>query len=137
MIIIPSFKIRLSREKVKILEINREEISENVNWNLVEYFENSQTEPVIAKQKIQEDLGRDDKYNVREVIKSSKMEKLEILDKKVKIMSDSETGYESKTTSEDEQKTSCEEETEIEEERSDEIYRKKRKPGKLRKEAKI
>ena len=31
--IIPSFIIRLSRETVKLVEINREEISENVNWN--------------------------------------------------------------------------------------------------------
>ena len=133
--IIPSFIIRLSRETVKIVEINREEISENVNWNLVEYFESNQTEPVIEKQKIQEDLERDDKYNVREVIKSLKMESLEIVDKEVKRMSDSETGYESKITSEEEQTTSCEEETEIEE-RSDEIYKKRRKPGKLKKKAK-
>ena len=134
--IIPSFIIRLSRETVKIVEINREEISENVNWNLVEYFESNQTEPVIEKQKIQEDLERDDKYNVREVIKSLKMESLEIVDKEVKRMSDSETGYESKITSEEEQTTSCEEETESEE-RSDEIYKKRRKPGKLRKKAKM
>ena len=66
-----------------------------------------------------------------------RVEILEILDKKVKIMSDSETGYESKTTSDEEQTTSCEEETEIDEERSDEIYRKRRKPGKLRKKAKM
>ena len=61
--IIPSFKISLSREKVKILKINREKISENVNWNFVEYFEISQTEQVIAKQKIQEDLEK--RINIR------------------------------------------------------------------------
>ena len=83
--IIPSFKISLSREKVKILKINREKISENLNWNFVEHFKISQTEKVIAKQKIQEDLKREDKYEVREVIQSLEMESLEILDKKVKL----------------------------------------------------
>ena len=63
--IIPSFKISLSKEKVKILKINREKFSENVNWNFVEYFEISQTEQVIAEQKIQEDLEKEDKYEVR------------------------------------------------------------------------
>merc|ERR1711874_12367 len=62
-------------------------------------------------------------------------ESLKIGDKEVKRMSDSETGYESKITSEEEQTTSCEEETEIEE-RSDKIYKKRRKPGKLKKKAK-
>ena len=65
------------------------------------------------------------------------MESLKILDKKVKIMSDSETGYESKTTSEEDQTTSCEEETEVEEEEKDEIYRKRGRSGKLRKKAKM
>ena len=135
--IIPSFKISLSREKVKILKINREKISENLNWNFVEHFKISQTEKVIAKQKIQEDLEKEDKYEVREVIQSLEMESLKILDKKVKIMSDSETGYESKTTSEEDQTTSCEEETEVEEEEKDEIYRKRGRSGKLRKKAKM
>ena len=92
---------------------------------------------MIAEQKIQEDLEKEDKYEVREVIQSLEMESLKILDKKVKIMSDSETGYELETTSEDDQTTACEEETEVEEEETDEIYRKRGRSGKLRKKAKM